>query len=534
MILILVYLSAMAVLFVSGLIVSAAPPDIYVRSSVGWMIMIAAVGGTSIAFVAPLELVPGVLEGSEERFRLAFENANVGICLTGIEGRLLKVNAMMSEMLGYSREELEQLNVRDITHKDDLEESLNFINQAPAGGRAEINFEKRYIHKRGDVIWANVSSSLILGSRDNPRYFITHIQDITERKRAEEALRESEAKLRAMFESSKDAIGVSKKGVHIYANPSYLKLFGFENNESIIDTSIIDSIAPSHREQLMEYVERRFAGMPVPKFYEARGMKVDGTEFDAEFNVSTYELHGELYSLAIIRDITERKRGEEALNQSMEQLHALTMRLENIREEERKSVSREVHDELGQTLTALRMDLMSLKKMGATNANAIEAKLQSMLDLTTNAIKSVQDISARLRPGMLDDLGLVSAIEWQTEEFEKRSGISCTLRLPDHDLEVDNERSTVLFRILQETLTNVARHAHAEHITVGLLVSKDEIVMNIHDDGIGISDESVRNPKSLGLLGIRERLHPFQGSCSIQRGMDGGTEVRVQLPIRTS
>ena len=263
----------------------------------------------------------------------------------------------------------------------------------------------------------------------------------------------------------------------------------------------MDSIAPSYHQQLIQYVQRRSAGEQVPKFYEARGMKVDGTEFDAEFNVSTYELHGEIYSVAVIRDITERKRSEDALRISVEQLHALTMRLENIREEERKSMSREVHDELGQILTALRMDLMSLKKSEVTEVNFIRARLQSMLDLTANAIRSVQDISARLRPGMLDDLGLAAAIEWQVEEFQKRSGISCALQMPEHDLEVDDERSTVLFRILQETLTNVARHAQAKHITVSLVDSKNELVMTLQDDGIGISDELIRNPKSLGLLG---------------------------------
>ena len=166
-VLILAYLSAMAVFFVSGLFESAASPDIYVRSSIAWMSMIAAVGGVSVAFVAPLELVPGALERSEERFRLAFENANVGICLTSLEGRLLKVNNALCEMLGYSCEELEKMSVSDITSKDDRETSLTFIEKAPQGGSTKISFEKRYIHKHGDIIWANVSSTLNIDSLGN-------------------------------------------------------------------------------------------------------------------------------------------------------------------------------------------------------------------------------------------------------------------------------------------------------------------------------------------------------------------------------
>jgi len=148
-------------------------------------------------------------------------------------------------------------------------------------------------------------------------------KDITERERAEEQLRASEARLRAVFESSRDAIGVSKKGVHLFANPSYLKLFGFQSNDQIIGTSIIDSIAPSHREEMILKVQRRAAGQPVPAFYEARGMRVDGTEFDAEFSVSTYELDGEIYSVATIRDITERKRAERELEEYRDHLTEL-------------------------------------------------------------------------------------------------------------------------------------------------------------------------------------------------------------------
>jgi signal transduction histidine kinase len=224
----------------------------------------------------------------------------------------------------------------------------------------------------------------------------------------------------------------------------------------------------------------------------------------------------------------------ETLRISLDQLRLLAARIESVREEERKSISHEVHDELGQVLTALRMDLMSLKNEWEPHKENHSAKVDAITSMVDNAIVIVQDVSTRLRPGMLDYIGLLAAAEWQTEEFQKRSGISCALQLPDHDLDIGEERSTVLFRILQETLTNVARHAQAKHVTVSLVDLKNEIVMTVSDDGIGISEEQVRNPKSLGLLGIRERLLPFEGSCSIQRGAGGGTEVRVQLPVGSS
>jgi PAS domain S-box-containing protein len=148
-------------------------------------------------------------------------------------------------------------------------------------------------------------------------------KDISERKLAEAGLRESEAKLRAMFEASRDAIGLAKGGIHIYANPSYLKLFGFENNDQIVGTSLLNSIAPSHRQRVGENVQRRTAGEPAAKFYEARGLRTDGTEFDADFSISAYEFNGEIYSLATIRDITERKRAEEQIRESEERYRSL-------------------------------------------------------------------------------------------------------------------------------------------------------------------------------------------------------------------
>ena len=160
-------------------------------------------------------------------------------------------------------------------------------------------------------MWANVSSSLIRDSHNKPQYFIAHILDITKRKRAEDTLLETEESLHAMFESSSDAIGVSKSGVYIYANPSYAKLFGFENNEAIAGTSASESFAPSYRHLINEHVEQRHAREPLPKFFESRAMKVNGAEFDAEVSLSSYALDGEAYSLAIIRDISDRKHEEE-------------------------------------------------------------------------------------------------------------------------------------------------------------------------------------------------------------------------------
>ena len=192
------------------------------------------------------------------------------------------------------------------------EKARFFIEKAMAEGA--VVFEWR--HQRPDGKMWDAEVHLMGFESGNKGLLQFTLQDITERKLAEEALRESESRLRAIFDSSRDAIGVAKNGKHIYANPAYLELFGFANNEQILGTSIINSIAPSHRERMVERVQRRSAGEDVEKFYESRGMKTDGAEFDAEFSLSTYTMHGETYSVASIRDITERKRAREVLRES--------------------------------------------------------------------------------------------------------------------------------------------------------------------------------------------------------------------------
>lgn len=232
----------------------------------------------------------------------------------------------------------------------------------------------------------------------------------------------------------------------------------------------------------------------------------------------------------IIANVLERIRAEESLKTSLDQLHTLTAQFENIREEERKSISHEVHDELGQLLTAIRMDFMTIIESGFTDKNTFRARMRSVVKLTDKAIEAVQQISSRLRPEILDYLGLLPAIEWQVDEFKKHSNLKCILHAPKYEPDIDSALSTVLFRILQEALTNVARHADAGNVEVSFMESDAEYVLTVADDGIGISDSQINSPNSFGLLGIKERLHPYGGVCSISHRSAGGTEINVRLP----
>src|SRR5581483_2036201 len=236
--------------------------------------------------------------------------------------------------------------------------------------------------------------------------------------------------------------------------------------------------------------------------------------------------------IGALMDITERKLAQEELEKSHAQLRDLSTRLQSRLEEERTRIAREIHDEFGQVLTVLKMELSWLqKKFSGKQQQALREKAQSMSKLIDAAIRTVRKTATELRPGILDDLGLTAAIEWQAQEFEKRTGISCRLSILPEDLTADPERSTAIFRILQEALTNVARHAKAGQVDIQLLREEPSLVLKVRDDGIGITEDQATHSKSLGLLGIRERVRLWGGKVTI-RGVKGkGTEVHVQLPI---
>lgn len=219
-----------------------------------------------------------------------------------------------------------------------------------------------------------------------------------------------------------------------------------------------------------------------------------------------------------------------------EQLRALSARIEAAREEERTGIAREIHDQLGQSLTVLKMDLAWISRRATSpegiTPEVLVAKVSELAAMTDEIIGQVRRISAELRPGVLDDLGLVAALSWQTREFEKRTGIRCSLHVELLDEAVRSELSTTVFRVLQEALTNVLRHAQAAHVDVRLAEDDGALVLEVSDDGKGIRPEEIRDPRSLGLVGMRERVRRVGGSASFAPREGRGTTITFRLPLR--
>ena len=233
-----------------------------------------------------------------------------------------------------------------------------------------------------------------------------------------------------------------------------------------------------------------------------------------------------------VSDITDRKQADEQLRTSREQLRALSLYLESVREEERTNLAREIHDELGSLLTGLKIDLSWLAKKTSREQELILAKIKSMYELIDEAIQTVKRISTELRPGVLDDLGLSAAIEWAGQEFEKRTEIKLEFTSRPKDIILDGDRSTAIFRIFQEALTNIVRHANATNARISLKQDGDRVVLRIRDNGKGIDKKQLSDPKAFGLIGMRERAMSKGGDVKISATPGGGTTIIVSIPLK--
>ncbi|MGH7784610.1 MAG: DUF4118 domain-containing protein, partial [Candidatus Binatia bacterium] len=226
----------------------------------------------------------------------------------------------------------------------------------------------------------------------------------------------------------------------------------------------------------------------------------------------------------------------EQISHSREQLQALSNHLQNVRESEQKRIALEIHDELGQALTGVKMGVHWLnrqieEKNGDLKTVDISGKLNELLKTIDTTVSSIRRIATELRPSVLDDFGLIAAIEWQIQEFERMSGIPCDLRTDVGDGEIDPEISTAVFRIFQEALTNITRHAKASTVEIGLRIKNGDLLLTVVDDGVGLKSEELRNKRSLGILGMMERAKLVGGVVTLDPASDGGTKVELTVPI---
>jgi len=232
-------------------------------------------------------------------------------------------------------------------------------------------------------------------------------------------------------------------------------------------------------------------------------------------------------------EIADRERAEQQLKASLDKLRALAARLQKVREEERTSIAREIHDELGQACTAIKMDLALISRKTTKRQEQLRSKIESTVHLVDDMIVTLRRIASELRPRTLDDLGLTAALEWHAQEFESRTGIRCRVIVPQERLDLDTERSTAIYRIFQESLTNVVRHAQATRVEARLQKDVDELVFQVHDNGRGFDPDEAKARKSLGLVGMQERALLLNGELKIAGAPGAGTTMTLRIPLST-
>lgn len=231
------------------------------------------------------------------------------------------------------------------------------------------------------------------------------------------------------------------------------------------------------------------------------------------------------------RAIGDRRQATDQLRQYNQQLHDLALRLNLVREEERAAIAREIQDEIGQVLTGLKIEIKLLEKELKPVQPQLLIRTHEMLALTDRILLAMRDIATELRPSVLDNLGLVAALEWQAEAFQHRSGILCTIDADFDDTQLDNSLATAIFRIFQESLSNVLHHSEATEVNIRLNSQDETLLMTVQDNGKGISSEQINKPRSLGILGMRERALPFSGEIVVGNAPQGGAAVRLTVPL---
>jgi signal transduction histidine kinase len=272
------------------------------------------------------------------------------------------------------------------------------------------------------------------------------------------------------------------------------------------------------------------SGMLVDFFFIAPEYQLSGSSDDV-LRLAVFMLEG----FALCRLVTWRTDAAEKIETSRAELQALSLRQQSLLETERKRIALEIHDELGQTLTGLKMEIHSvnrqIKESLHPSANTLGEQMKDLLELTDDAVQTVRRIATELRPPILDDLGLAAAIEWQTQEFGRRTGISCVVATDVEGVDFASDFATAVFRIFQETLTNVVRHAEAETITVNLKKSDQKLTLRVEDDGKGIQNSETHGSVSLGILGMRERARLIGGELEIFNGDENGTVILLSAPL---
>ncbi|WP_455805805.1 PAS domain-containing sensor histidine kinase [Pseudomonas fluorescens] len=474
---------------------------------------------------------------SEEALRLtqfSIDQSTVGILWVNWDSHVRYANRAAEVMLGYPSGGLIERPLIDFEPGLHMDRWLNLWKRARASEEGPLSFETSCVRADGSVLPADVSLSF-LRFRDS-EYLVVYLTDVTERRRALAALQESEARLQGIAANVPGLVfRLERAPVTGQIDFAYIS----EGSESLVgyapaviahrDMGLRSLVHPDDK---ASYHRTQDQALDTDSDWSWQGriLTRQGEQRWAEIKAITRQLEDGAYVWdGIVWDITESKRIELELAASREQLRELSAHLESVREEEKARIAREVHDELGQMLTVLKLETSMCELAYAQLDPGLNERLNSMKRLIAQLFQLVRDVATALRPPILD-AGIASAIEWQARRFEARTQIPCLVQVPDNLPALSDAKAIGLFRILQEALTNVMRHAQAHTVELTLALEGDELCLTVSDDGVGFVAAAGR-PTSFGLVGMRERVLIMGGRLTLESEPGEGTSLMVRVPV---
>lgn len=473
---------------------------------------------------------------SERRYQKLSEVAPVGIFHTNKEGLVTYVNPRWSEIAGLPRIDALGNGWLVSIHEDDREYLANNWLKVSQDGKLSV-FEFRFRHPDGNIKWVMAQSLPELDSNNRIVGYVGTITDITERKKAEEKIA-----------STIDQLKLSQKIAHIgyweidlvhktnYWSDQMYHLFEETLEKKVISLeTFFERIHPEDRQSVKDIFENTLAHKKDSGKFEFRLIRKDGS---VRYMLATGELITDKNGVPIslngtTQDITDLKNTQLEINKTSKQLQELTTYLQTIREEERKRIGRELHDELGQQLTAMKMDLVWINKKTTEDSPVVKEKLKGVLELLDGSNVALRKILNELRPTILDDHGLLDAMQWHSKQFTANTGIPLELITAERELNLPEQVSTCLFRIFQEALTNITRYAEANKVVTYIQIADDHIDVTIEDNGKGFDPEA-EHPKSrqpYGIIGMKERVRSLHGEFELVSAIGKGTKIHVRLPL---
>ncbi len=475
------------------------------------------------------------LRASEERFSKAFNSSPIRMGIIRLrDGAILDVNDRWLRETGYAREEIIGRPAFEL--KMWLgEEQQSRLRRLLDEAKPLRDVEYRLVTKTGEQRFTLISAEVVdLGGE--PCYLWAS-NDITERRRAEEELRQSQERFFRAFHASPVAIVLARleDGRLIEVNETAQRFFGFSREEMIGRTTVELGVWANPDDRLRRVEELERLGSVRDREYQFRTRQ--GEVLVGLYSSELMEIDGVKCIQTVVQDITERKEVEEQLKTSSRQLRALSESLRKAKEDEGIRIAREIHDELGSALTSLKWSLLRLDKVYSGDGNSdsqsgAREEIDGMVGLVDTTINTVRRIASELRPSVLDDLGLIPAIEWHAQQFQEHTGIVCRFDALIENIELNREQATAVFRIFQEAMTNVLRHASATKVNIIIEEEESEFVLEIKDNGRGIAESERLGIHSLGLLGMRERASSIGGKVEINGIARKGTVLIVRIPIK--